>query len=120
MAALNLIVSVASAGAGIVAARNPAALSRSRGITDGERFYQRMYTVRALSWELLGGALPFFFRNAAVAAVIAISAAVQLADAAIGLGRRDAGMAMGALIAAGVHALCYLSIRQYDSSYFTK
>ena len=108
MATLNLIVSVASAGAGLVAARNPAALSRSPNVSDGERFYQYMYTVRALAWELLGGALPFFFRNPAVTAVIAISAAVQFADAAIGLGRRDAGMATGALIAASVHALFVL------------
>lgn len=105
---LNLLASIASAGFGVIAIINPSVLSRSSQVTNGERFYQRMYSARAVTWELLTGILPFYHvRGPAVAAVLATSATVQLADVAIGLGRRDAGMAMGAFLAASVHAVCY-------------
>lgn len=103
---LNLVVSLASAGFGGIALFNPAALSRSPEVTDGERFYERLYSARALTWELLAGVLPYYAQGPVVAAVLAASAAVQLADAAIGIGRRDASLVAGATFAAGVHALC--------------
>lgn len=104
---LNLLVSIASASFGAIAILDPTVLSRSSNVTTGERFYQRMYSARALTWELLTGIMPLFnVRGPAITAMLATSAAVQLADVAIGLWRRDAGMAMGAFLAAGVHGVC--------------
>lgn len=112
--ALNLAVHFGSAFAGLVAAHSPTALSRSLSLTHGERFYQCMYSVRALPWEILAGILPFYFDGPAVTAVVATSGLVQLADVIIGLVRRDMGQATGALIGTVVHITCFAYMEIHD------
>lgn len=109
---LNFLASFASAMAGVIAAANPAALSGSTQVTDGERFYQRMYTARTIPFELLAGLLPCYFDGPLVSLVIGASAVVQAADMAIGLGKGDLKMVSGALIATVVHTLCFFYIRR--------
>ena len=58
---LNLVVSIISAGWGVVALARPATLSRSLEISGGERFYVGMYAARAIPFEFASGLLPFFF-----------------------------------------------------------
>ncbi|KAJ5811981.1 hypothetical protein N7474_008282 [Penicillium riverlandense] len=108
---LNLLASLASAAAGVIAAANPGALSGSTHVTDGERFYQRMYSARTIPFELLAGLLPCYFDGPLVSLVVGASAAVQAADVAIGLGKGDLKMVSGALIATVVHAVCFFSVR---------
>lgn len=108
---LNFLASFASAAAGVIAAANPAALSGSTQVTNGERFYQRMYTARTIPFELLAGLLPCYFDGRLVSLVIGASAVVQLADIAIGLGKGDLKMVSGALIATVVHTLCFFLVR---------
>lgn len=94
----------------MLAERDPASMSKSSSVSGGERFYQRMYTVRALPLELLAGILPFYTRDATVAAIVAVSALVQLGDVAIGLGCGNMGMAVGAGSATVIHAMCAWSL----------
>ncbi|KAJ5605613.1 hypothetical protein N7510_008394 [Penicillium lagena] len=108
---LNLLASFASAAAGVIATVNPAALSGSIQVTNGERFYQRMYTARTIPLELLAGLLPYYFDGPLVSLVIGASAVIQAADIAIGLGKDDFKMISGALIATIIHSSCALLIR---------
>lgn len=107
---LNAFASFSSATAAIISTANPASLSGSPLITTGERFYQRMYAVRAVPLELLAGILPLCLGGPAVASVVGAAVFVQAADVIIGIGRNDVGMALGASFATAAHALYLFSI----------
>ncbi|KAJ5463103.1 hypothetical protein N7475_008047 [Penicillium sp. IBT 31633x] len=107
---LNSLASFSSATAAIVSTAKPSSLSGSPHVTNGERFYQRMYAVRAIPLEVLAGILPFYLGGPAVASVVAAAAFVQAGDVVIGIGRKDVGMVLGASFATAVHVLCSFSI----------
>ncbi|KAJ5517710.1 hypothetical protein N7453_000132 [Penicillium expansum] len=107
---LNAFASFSSATAAIISTANPASLSGSPLVTNGEHFYQRMYAVRAIPLELLAGILPFCLRGPAVASVIAAAVFVQAADVIIGIRRKDVGMALGASFATAAHVLYFFSM----------
>lgn len=107
---LNSFTSFSSATAAIISTANPASLSGSPHVTNGELFYQRMYAVRAVPLAILTGILPLYLGGPAVASVIAVGAFVQAADVVIGIGRKDLGMVLGASFATAVHVLCFFSI----------
>ena len=102
---LNLIASLGSAVWGARALLQPASLSRSVHISSGEIFYVRMYAARAVPLGLVTAILPFYLGPPAVW-VLLIAAAVQSADVAIALSRKDRGMAIGASLATVVHIFC--------------
>ena len=113
----NAVVSFASAFAAVTATVDPASLSGSSQVTSGERFYQHMYSVRAIPLEMLAAVLPFYFRSLPIVIVVATSAVVQALDAVIGLNKGEVGMACGALFATGVHTMCCLQItRDYRAN----
>lgn len=107
---LNSIASFSSAAFALISIAQPASLSGSSHVTDGERFYQRMYAVRAVPLEMLTGVLPFYISGPAVASVVCAAAFVQIADVVIGIGKKDTGMIFGASFATAVHVLCFFSI----------
>lgn len=107
---LNAFASFSSATAAIISTANPASLSGSPVVTTGERFYQRMYAVRALPLELLAGILPLYLGGPAVVSVVGAAVFVQAADVIIGIGRNDVGMALGASFATTAHVLYLFSI----------
>ncbi|KAJ5513122.1 hypothetical protein N7463_002674 [Penicillium fimorum] len=107
---LNSLASLVSAAAAIISTAKPESLSGSPQVTNGERFYQRMYAVRAVPLEVLAAILPFYLGGPAVASVIGAAAIVQAGDVVIGIGRKNAGMIFGASCSTAVHALCFFSI----------
>ncbi|KAJ5835998.1 hypothetical protein N7447_002024 [Penicillium robsamsonii] len=107
---LNSLASFASVAGAMISIAKPEALSGSLQVTNGERFYQRMYAVRAVPLEALAAILPFYLGGPAVASVVGVSAFVQAADVMIGVSKKDAGMILGASFATAIHVLCFLSI----------
>jgi hypothetical protein len=107
---LNLIASFTSATWAVVALIRPASLSGSVHIEPGEIFYARMYAARAVPLGLASGILPFCLGGPAIAWVLFIAAAAQIADVAIAVGKQERGMIMGASFATIVHIVCGLAI----------
>jgi hypothetical protein len=102
----NLIVSLASAAWAAVAVFRPASLSNSRQVTEGEKFYVRMYAARALPFGLAIGALPFWGGGFAVESILIAAAFVQIADIVIAVQRKNLGMICGAATGAIAHLAC--------------
>jgi hypothetical protein len=87
---VNLLVSIASAGAAGFALIRPASLSGSSRIERGEMFYVRMYAVRGIAFGFATGLMPFWTTGPAVAWLLFTAASIQIVDAvAKGLPRRD-------------------------------
>ncbi|KAJ5103863.1 hypothetical protein N7532_004392 [Penicillium argentinense] len=107
----NLVTSVVSTAGGIIALINPSSLSGSKKVTDGELYYQRMYTARAIPLGILSGILPFYFQGPMTSSVLLAAAAVQAFDVAIGAGKGDQGMVVGASVATILHMTCFFSLK---------
>lgn len=107
---LNLLVSLASAVAAVIALIRPASLSRSSHVTPGEIFYVCMYAARSIPLGLIAGILPFWYREVPVACVIFTAAVVQIVDVVIAVRKKEQGMMIGASIGAIVHLLCGITI----------
>jgi hypothetical protein len=108
--ALNLIASSASGLAAVIALMKPESLSGSSHVERGEIFYTRMYAARFILLGVAFGLLPFYFREPAVAWFLFTASAIQFADVAIAVGKKDKGMAFGATTGATLHLLCGLSM----------
>lgn len=108
---LNALVSLASAAWAAVALHRPGKLSGSEDPDFGEHYYAQLYAVRALPFGSLAAAAPAFVRGDLLTALLAAAAAVQAADALIGLrsGKRD--MVTGASVAAVTHLGCAFALR---------
>ena len=63
---LNLVVSLGSTLAALIAVVRPNALSRSADVTPGERFYARMYAARSVPLGLIFGAIPLIYAGPTV------------------------------------------------------
>ncbi|MQY09860.1 hypothetical protein [Actinomadura macrotermitis] len=103
LTALNAVASAGTAGAG--AARPSLGLRPSEDATTGVRFYAGAYAVRALP---LGAATAFVLiwgPSAAVAPLLLVSGLAQIGDSALGIMRRNPGMAAGAGLCAVLHLL---------------
>lgn len=103
---LNLIAAFASAAAGLIALVRPAALSASNEVAGGEMFYARMYAARAIPFGLTAEILPLLSAGLAVAWVLFTAALIQIADVAIGVGKKEQRMMLGASLGAAVHLVC--------------
>lgn len=108
---LNLLVSLASAGAAVIALLRPASFSGSSHVARGEIFYVRMYAARSIPFGLAAGILPFWPGGPAVAWVLFTAAVIQIVDVVIAVGKKERGMMIGASVGAFVHLLCGIAIR---------
>lgn len=106
----NLLACLCSSAGGIIAFFNPSALSGSSQVNNGELYYQRMYTARALPLGILAGVLPFYHEGPVVASIILAAATVQAVDVAIGYSHGDRGMMIGASVATAIHTLFFFSL----------
>ncbi len=103
---LNAFASLASAGWAVAALVRPSSLSGSSHIERGEVFYAGMYAARSIPIGLTTAILPFWQRGDAVALVLFMASAIQFADVAIAVSRRDWRMMTGAFVGAIAHVLC--------------
>lgn len=108
--ALNLLVSLASAVAAVIALIRPAAFSGASPVAGGDLFYVRMYAARSIPFGLAAGILPFWPGGPAVAWVLFTAAVIQLVDVVIAVGKQERGMMVGASVGAIVHLLCGMAI----------
>jgi len=108
---MNLLVSLASAVAAVIALIRPASFSGSSHVVSGEIFYVRMYAARSIPFGLAAGLLPFWPGGPAVAWVLFTAAVIQIVDVVIAAGKKERGMMIGASVGAIVHLLCGLAIR---------
>lgn len=92
------VASFASASAAAIALYQPAYLSGSDNVQQGEIFYARMYAARSIPLGLAFGVLPFWLGGEAVPWILFTAAAVQLLDVGIALDKRDRGMMIGAAV----------------------
>ena len=69
-----------------------------------------MYAARAIPFGLAAGILPFWPGGPAAAGVLFTAAAIQLADVAIVVRKKERGMSIAASVGAIVHLLCGLTI----------
>jgi len=107
---LNLLVSLASAVAAVMALIRPASLSGSSHVEGGEIFYVRMYAARSVPFGLTAAIVPFLRRGTAVAAVLFTAAAIQAVDVIIAAENKKRGMMIGGSVGALVHLVCGVAI----------
>ncbi len=107
---LNLLVSLASAVAAVIALIRPASLSGSSRVEAGEIFYVRMYAARSIPLGLAAAILPFWPSGTAIATVLFTAAVIQSVDVAIAVWKEERGMMIGASVGAIVHFLCGIAI----------
>ncbi len=102
----NLIVSLASAIAALLAMREPSMLVQEKQAPSATtKFYVSMYAARSLPFGLLSGLLPFLSAGTVVSVVLLTAAFIQVTDAVIAGQRKFRGMLLGATVGAVVHAL---------------
>ena len=107
---LNLVVSLASVLAAVLALLRPAVLSGSQQVSNGELFYVRMYAARAVPFGVACGFLPFWLPGPAAAWVLFAAATVQAIDIIIAVRRGERKMMAGATVGTVVHLVCGLTI----------
>jgi hypothetical protein len=107
---LNLVVSLASAVAAVIALMRPESLSRSSHVEGGEIFYVRMYAARSVPFGLTAAILPYLRGGKAVAAVLFTGAAIQTLDVIIAAQNKERGMMIGGSVGAIVHIACGAAI----------
>ena len=107
---VNLVVSLASVLAAVMAVWRPAMLSGSKQVSSGEVFYVRMYAARAVPFGLAAGLLPFWFLGPAVAWLLFAAAMVQAIDVVVAVRQGERKMMAGATVGAIVHLVCGLMI----------
>jgi hypothetical protein len=103
---LNLLVSLISAFAGVIALVRPESLSGSTQVEGGEIYYARLFAARTVPVGLIAGTLPFLAKGPMVAWVLFIAAAIQAADVVIGVKKKDTRMMIGASFAAIIYLVC--------------
>jgi len=107
---LNLLVSLASAVAAVIALIRPASFSGSSDVVRGEIFYVRMYAARSIPFGLAAGILPLWPGGPAVAWVLFTAAVIQIVDVVIAVEKKERGMMIGASVGAIVHLLCGIAL----------
>ena len=110
IAIINAIVSIGSIVAALITLAKPQSISNSAVVTDGEKFFSRMYVVRAVPLGMMLAVLPFITRGKLIAGILFIGAFIQLADVVIGITRQKRGMIYGPMIAAILQIVCALFI----------
>ena len=75
-------------------------------MTDGEKFYTRMYAARAIPFGLAAGILPFWPGGNAIPWILFTAAMIQIADVVVAVGKKERPMVAGASVGAIVHLVC--------------
>jgi hypothetical protein len=112
MLVLNAVIAIATVVFAAIGFFRPAALSGSGTVSEGERFYARIYAVRGIPLGLLAAIVPFFATGVATALILLCVAVVQAADVAIAVPRKNVGMAVGAAVAVVVHCVTAFLVLQ--------
>ncbi|WP_158881071.1 hypothetical protein [Amycolatopsis anabasis] len=107
---VNAAFAAVSVAFAVVAVVRPAVLSRSGTPASGERFYAWMYAARAVPLGFLAAIVPFAAPGPAGVLGLLAAACAQVADAGIGVSRREWGMAGGGAVLALVHAVTAVAI----------
>ena len=107
---LNAVAALVSTASAALVLVRPEAMSGSRSVSAGERFFARMYAARAIPFGLVIAVMPFPLFTAAcdpmaVRLVLVAATVVQAVDVAIGLSRGRWAMVAGPSVAALIHAL---------------
>lgn len=108
---LNLLVSLISAAAGVIALFRPEYLSGSNHAEPGEIYYSRLFAARTIPVGLFAGILPFTAAGLMAAWVIFIAAVIQIGDVVIAVKKKDLRMTMGSSFAAIVYLACGFAVR---------
>ena len=101
---LNAVVSLAAAAFGVVALFRPERLSGSSTVSTGERYHARLFATRSIPFGIAVALLPFLGAHDVTMAFLVVAAAVQAADAVIGLQFGIRNEVVGGTLAAIVHA----------------
>ena len=80
-------------------------MSKSQKVSAGERFFAQMYAARAVPLGVVTAVVPFIAASdiTTVRLILMAAMVVQVADAGIGIRRREVAMIVGPSIAAIVH-----------------
>jgi hypothetical protein len=108
---LNLLVSLISAAAGVIALVRPERLSGSSHVEPGEIYYACLFAARTVPIGLFAGILPFTAAGPIAAWVIFTAAVIQIGDVLIALRKKDTRMTIGASFAAAVYLVCGFAIK---------
>ena len=100
---LNSLAALASLGFAVGAVIRPQLLAPPRNTHDASRFFASMYAVRAVPLSIAVVVAVWTHSQPAAAAVLAVAAAAQAGDAAIGLTYKQWGMVAGATVAIVCH-----------------
>lgn len=100
---LNSLAALASLGFAVGAVINPRLLAPPRDERDAARFLPAVYAARAVPLGIAVVVAVWAQSPPAAAAVLAVAAAAQTGDAAIGLAFKQWGMVAGATVGATCH-----------------
>ena len=80
-------------------------MSKSQEVSAGERFFAQMYAARAVPLGVVTAVVPFIAASdiTTVRLILMAAMVVQVADAGIGIRRREPAMIVGPSIAAIIH-----------------
>jgi len=94
----NILVSLTTVIFAIVALKKPRHLSSEA--SSGEKFYLKMYAIRAIPFGLLVTLAPMMMANPIVSLVLFTAATVQIGDSVLGIRWREKAMTILPMIAA--------------------
>jgi hypothetical protein len=107
---LNTLAALVSALSSLLAVARPGLMTRSSAPTVGERFYVLAYAARAVPFGVAAAVLPLTGRGFPVALVLFAAATAQLADAGIGMWRKERGMIAGGATLSVVHLITAIAV----------
>ena len=105
---VNLVVSLVSVLAAVMALFRPDMLSGSKQVSGGEVFYVHMYAARGVPFGLAAGFLPVWFAGPAMAWLLFVAAMVQAIDVIVAVRQGEWKMMAGASVGTIVHLVCAL------------
>ena len=102
---LNVIAATVSTVSSLLTVVQPQIMSKSREVSAGERFFAQMYAARAVPLGVVTAVVPFIAASdiTTVRLILMAAMVVQVADAGIGIRRREPAMIAGPSIATIVH-----------------
>lgn len=102
----NAAVALLSGASSVAGAARPAlGLPRGEPVTTGVSFYARAYALRALPLSLVALVVLTQQRWSALVPLLVVLGLAQAGDSALGMWRRNTGMAIGAGTGAAIHLL---------------
>jgi hypothetical protein len=103
---LNTVVASASTLSGVLAFFKPQLFLDVNEVSESEKFYSRMYAIRAIPIGILFIVLPWVATGIIVSILLFLGALIQVLDAILGIMRRNVKMIIGPSFAAIIHIIC--------------